>query len=66
MYDTHDIARAIHDLLNPDEFTEDDGFLTEIEGVSTYEEAGVLTQDAGFILRLNDRTEYQITIVRSR
>lgn len=34
--------------------------------VRSYQDAGILTSDAGFVLRLDDGTEYQITVVRSR
>lgn len=34
--------------------------------VSSYEEAGVLTRDAGFVVHLEDGSEYQITVVKSR
>jgi hypothetical protein len=33
---------------------------------STYVEAGILTTDAGFVLRMADGSEFQITIVKSR
>lgn len=40
----------------------------DLEGASTrtFEEAGVLTLDAGLLLRLADGSEYQLTVVRSR
>lgn len=38
----------------------------EIESVGTYEEAGVLTRDAGFVIRMGDGGEFQLTIVRSK
>jgi hypothetical protein len=34
--------------------------------VGTFEEHGVLTTNAGLVLRLGDGTEYQLTIVQSR
>lgn len=38
----------------------------EIEAeVRSYEEAGVLTRDAGLVIRLGDR-EFQITVIQSR
>ena len=40
--------------------------LDDIESVQTFEEAGVLTRDAGFVCRLGNGCEYQVTIVRSR
>lgn len=46
-------------------------FSPEVSGfmgatVRTYESAGVLTRDAGFVITLEDGSEYQITVVRSR
>ena len=34
--------------------------------VETYEEAGVMTNDKGLVIRLPDGTEYQLTIIQSR
>ena len=34
--------------------------------VTTYEEAGVFTNDAGLVVRMTDGKEFQITIKRSR
>ncbi|MCD6369950.1 MAG: hypothetical protein J7L63_00410 [Thermoplasmata archaeon] len=42
-----------------------DGF-DDIESVRTFEEAGVLTRNAGLVCRLGDGSEFQITIVQSR
>lgn len=38
----------------------------EISGVETFQEAGVLTQANGLVLRLADGSEFQLTIVKSR
>ena len=40
--------------------------LVEIERVSTFDEAGVLTQDAGLVITMNDGSEFQLTIIQSR
>jgi hypothetical protein len=37
-----------------------------IDWVSTFAEAGVLTSNAGVVVRMKDRREFQISIVRSR
>ena len=37
-----------------------------VRDVVTYEEAGVLTNNAGFVIRMVDGSEFQITVVRSR
>jgi hypothetical protein len=66
MYDTHDIAMALREILDPFAHDHENELLAEIDSVTTYEDAGVLTRDAGFVLRFRDHTEYQVTIVRSR
>jgi len=40
--------------------------LNNIDSVRTFEEAGVLTRNAGLVCRLGDGSEFQITIVQSR
>jgi len=40
--------------------------LDDIESVRTFEEAGVLTDNAGFVCRLGDGSEFQVAIVQSR
>ena len=37
-----------------------------IREVITFTEAGVLTNNAGLVVRMDDGSEYQITVVRSR
>jgi len=37
-----------------------------IKSVRTFEEAGVLTQNAGLVIETADGSEWQVTIVRSR
>lgn len=34
--------------------------------IESFEEVGVLTRDAGFVLTADDGTEHQVTVVRSR
>ena len=40
--------------------------LAEIEHTSTFDEAGVLTRDAGLVITTADGSEFQLTIVQSR
>lgn len=42
--------------------------LLEEEGIEvrTYEEEGILTRDEGLVIRTEDGSEYQVTIVRSK
>ncbi len=37
-----------------------------VRRMETFEEAGVLTSDAGFVISLDDGTQHQVTVVRSR
>ena len=39
--------------------------LSGVEMVRTFEEAGILTDDKGLVLRMKDGSEFQITVVRS-
>ena len=54
---TERLADFIHE--NRDDWQ---GFRT----ARTYAEAGVITSDDGVVIRLEDGTEYQLTVVRSR
>ena len=40
--------------------------LAGIERVSTFEEDGVLTRDAGLVITTADGAQFQLTIIRSR
>lgn len=60
--DEHEVAGAIRELLTES----GDGIAEKVAGVSTFDEAGVLTRNAGLVVRLDDGTEFQVTVVRSR
>lgn len=45
---------------------ESEDFTDEVHCVRTYREAGVLTRDQGLVVRMNDGSELQITVVRSK
>lgn len=60
----HEIADAIRIALIGAQITDDDELYAE--SAPTFADAGVLTYNAGFVLRLNDGSEYQITVVKSR
>lgn len=51
------------DTADPDQFEE---LVEKVAGSSTYAEAGILTTDAGFVLRMVGGSEFQITIIKSR
>ena len=46
--------------------SDDDDILWENFRVQTFDEAGVMTRDAGLVITLPDGTEFQLTIVQSR
>ena len=48
-------------LWETDEYHE-----TGIEDISTYEDVGMLTNNAGLVIKLDDGSEYHITIVQSK
>lgn len=52
-----EMAMMLSDVLSEDD---------EINDVRTFEDAGVLTRDAGLIINLPDGSEFQVTIVRRR
>ena len=74
--DTHGFADGLAALLNEaGQFTDEDWAnlglsreMLEFENVEavSYEAAGVLTRDAGFVVHLPDGSEFQVTVVRSR
>jgi hypothetical protein len=57
----HDIESMILDL----QFETDHPTATEIASSVSFKEAGILTYNRGVVLRMNDGSEFQITIVQS-
>jgi hypothetical protein len=50
-----------------DEYPEDlPAELATVEMVQTFEEAGIMTNNKGLVVRMKDAREFQITIVQSR
>jgi hypothetical protein len=72
--DEHEMQTALNDLFanlilatDCDEYPEDlPDELSAVEMVQTYDEAGILTNNKGLVLRMKDGTEWQLTIVQSR
>jgi hypothetical protein len=72
--DEHEMQTALNDLFaglilatDCDEYPEDlPDELSGVEMVQTYDEAGILTQNKGLVLRMKDGAEFQLTLVRSR
>ena len=67
----HELAQAMMDLMNNafeaaiDDDVEVPGELMNVRDMRTFEEAGVLTRNAGLVIRMTDGTEWQVTIVQS-
>ncbi len=69
----HALARAISAALDSIGLADADELadfelpeqLAEIDVTRSYAEAGVLTQDAGFVLRMMDGSEFQVTLKQS-
>lgn len=60
------IADALLEALNtqdPEKFAE---LCEEVHSATSFKDAGVLTNDAGFVVRLNNGMEFQVTLVQSR
>ena len=70
----NELQDALKNLLEEiagmdDEDREDAGLgdgLADVKRVRTYEEEGVLTNNAGLVITMADGSEMQVTIVRSR
>ena len=68
----HELAQAMMDLLNNafeaaiDGDVEVPGELTEVRDMRTFEEAGVLSNNAGLVIRMTDNREFQVTVVQNR
>lgn len=61
--------KTIEDALNlliSGELDLVDTALDEVSNIKTYAEAGILTRDSGLVLRMEDGSEFQITIKQSK
>lgn len=61
--------KTIEDALNlliSGELDLVDTALGEESNIKTYAEAGILTRDSGLVLRMEDGSEFQITIKQSK
>ena len=56
--------KDILDLL--DVFSDIDETPVSIDSVKSFENAGILTINKGLIIRLSDKSEWQMTIVKTR
>lgn len=63
-----DLAEGVTEVLACGDYDDEDGEggdAPSLGSVSTYQDAGVLTSDAGLVLRMSDGSEFQLTLVRS-
>lgn len=61
--------KTIEDALNlliSGELDLVDTALGEVSNIKTYAETGILTRDSGLVLRMEDGSEFQITIKQSK
>lgn len=61
--------KTIEDALNlliSGELDLVDTALGEVSNIKTYAEVGILTRDSGLVLRMEDGSEFQITIKQSK
>ena len=72
--DEHEMQTALNDLFagvilaaDCDEYPEDlPDELSGVEMVQTYDEAGILTNNKGLVIRMKTGEEFQLTLVQSR
>ena len=51
----------------PDDYTSGEALdVEQITRVETFEEVGMLTNDAGLVVTMKDGSEFQLTVVQSR
>jgi hypothetical protein len=64
----HEVADTIVGMLSEAEYDDESEFFESypFDRITSCEEAGVLTTDAGFVVRTADGSEFQITVVQSR
>jgi hypothetical protein len=53
-------------LINGSDDADAEPLVNALDGVSTFDDAGVMTLNKGLVLYLDDGQEYQLTIVKSR
>ncbi len=62
----HEFAAHLAAILNGDVDADEAFDANGVCRAMPYDEAGMLTRNAGLVVRMDDGSEYQITIVRSR
>lgn len=63
----HELADKLLDLLTGAvDPLDDDELFERVDHVGTFADQGVMTLNAGLVVRLADGSEFQLTVVRSR
>ena len=60
------VIREALEMILTGEFSLEDTALEETRSARSFDEAGVLSGDEGLVLRMQDGSEFQITIRQSR
>ena len=47
-------------------FANDEEGIIDIEGIDSFDQAGILTMNKGLVLNMEDGSQFQLTIVKSR
>ena len=54
------------DNLTPPQGDQDESGYAEVDEISTFANAEILTQNKGLVVKMEDGTEWQISVVQSR
>lgn len=71
MIDTEEVQNGLIEFISVmQDYDEEDmidaEFPQRVRDIATYQEAGILTTDKGFVITFDDGSEFQITIIRSK
>ena len=67
--DEREFTRALMATVSeaPDDYTSGEALdVEQVARVETFEEVGILTNDAGLVVTMKDGSEFQLTVVQSR
>ena len=65
-YELAAVLEDAADWLSHDEDIQPPAALGAIDSIRTFEDAGILTTNKGLVIRMKDRSEFQMTIVKSK
>jgi len=64
--DDKQFADALRDVLAETDGASDDLNQMTIRRIDSFEDVGMLTRNAGLVVRMTDGSEFQVTVVQSR